>query len=132
MFGKRDVEMNPRRFWAWFATEAQGIANALEALARGEADADWALESLNTRIRRFHASLEADVVRALDGQCHLTLSGEDEAVQAMLSAAPVLAGWRITPADRLADRRRIPFRLAPRPSPDTLAQPLSGLYEAYA
>ena len=24
MFGKRDVELNPRRFWAWFEGEAQG------------------------------------------------------------------------------------------------------------
>lgn len=132
MFGKREVEMTPRRFWTWFAAEAQGIANAFEALSRGEADADWALNSLNSRIRRFDASLEADVVRTLDGQCHLTLSGSEKAVHDLLAAAPLQRGWRFTPAEHLADRRRIPFRLAPRPSLDTLTQPLSGLYEAYA
>jgi hypothetical protein len=132
MFGKRDVEMSPRRFWAWFETEAHGIANAFEALSRGEADADWTLKALNSRISRFNASVEADIVRTLDGQCHLTLSGDEKAVHDLLAAAPILRGWRFTPAADLIDRRRIPFRLAPRPSLDTLAQPLSGLYEAYA
>lgn len=132
MFGKRDVEMSPRRFWAWFETEAHGIANAFEALSRGEADADWALRALNTRISRFNASVEADIVRTLDGQCHLTVSGDEKAVRDLLAAAPILRGWRFTVAADLADRRRIPFRLAPRPSLDTLAEPLSGLYEAYA
>lgn len=131
MFGKREVEMSPRRFWAWFENEAQGIANAFEALSRGEADTDWAFEILNSRLRRFHASLEADIVRTLDGKCHLTLSGEDHAIQAMLSAAPALSGWRFTQDDH-ASRHRIPFRLSPRPSLDSLTRPLSGLYEAYA
>ena len=131
MFGKRDVELNPRRFWAWFEGEAQGLANALEALSRGEADADWALENLNSKIRRFHTSLKADVVRTLDGRCHLTLSGDEQAVQLMLAAAPSICGWYFTQDDHGA-RHRIPFRVAPRPSLDLLTQPLSGLYEAYA
>jgi hypothetical protein len=132
MFGKRDVEMTPRRFWVWFTAEAQGIANSLEALSRGEADTDWALAALNHNIRRVDASLEADVVRTLDGKCHLTLSGSEKPVHDLLGAAPLLRGWRFTPAADLADRRRIPFRLAPRPSLDVVTQPLSALHEAYA
>ena len=49
------------------------IAARMAHLSRGEADTDWAFESLNTRLRRFHASLEADIVRTLDGKCHLPL-----------------------------------------------------------
>ena len=67
MFGRGSVELNPRKFWSWFAAERHGIVNALEALQRGEADADWAINAINERIRRFDATLEADVVLTLDG-----------------------------------------------------------------
>ncbi len=137
MFGRRDAEtapLNPaaKRFWAWFGAEAQGISNAFEALARGEADADWALNSLNIRIRRIDSSLEVDVVRTLDGQCHMTISGNDGAIDALIAAAPRLSGWRFTPRAVLTDPRRVPFRLAPRPSLDLLGAPISARHEAYA
>lgn len=132
MFGRRDVETNPRRFWSWFASEAQGLTNALEALSRGEADGDWAFAGLNDRIARFDSTLSADVVRTLDGACHLTVSGAENAVHALLDAAPAITGWRFSASAEVADRRRVPFRLAPRPSLDKLNDPLSGLHEAWA
>ena len=132
MFGRGSVELNPRKFWSWFASEAQGISNALEALQRGEADAEWAIIGLNERIRRFYNTLEADVVLMLDGQCHMTILGEPRSVSVLLEAAPRLAGWRFTPRAALADPRRVPFRTAPRPSLDSLGTPISALHEAYA
>lgn len=122
MFGRRSTEADPlnsaaKRFWTWFGSEAEGISNAFEALARGEADADGALDGLNARIRRLESSLEADVVRTLDGQCHMTISGNDRAVDVLIAAAPRLAGWCFTPRAVLTDTRRVPFRLAPRPAP---------------
>ncbi len=131
MFGRRDIDLNPRRFWSWFASEAQGVANALEALQRGEADAEWALVGLNERIRRFDSTLEADVVRSLDGHCHMTISGADASVDALLTIAPQISGWRFSPRHVLVDTRRVPFRTAPRPSMDTLGA-ISGRHEAYA
>jgi hypothetical protein len=132
MFGKRDAETSPRKFWTWFAAEAEGLTNALEALSRGEADAEWALSGLNDRIARFDSTLQADVIRTLDGQCHMTVTGAENAVNALLAAAPRLHGWTFSPPIEAADRRRVPFRLAPLPSLDRLNQPLTGLYEAYA
>lgn len=132
MFGKRDGDMNSRRFWSWFASEAQGIANALEALQRGESDAEWAMIGLNERIRRFDPALEADVARTLDGRCHMTISGPDARVHALLERAPRLAGWRFTSRESVTDTRRVPFRLTPRPSLDSLASPISARHEAYA
>ena len=132
MFGRGSVELNPRKFWSWFASEAQGISNALEALQRGEADAEWAIIGLNERIRRFDNTLEADVVLTLDGQCHKTIQGEPPAGSVQREAAPRLAGWRFTPRAALADPRRVPFRTAPRPSLDLLGTPISALHEAYA
>ncbi len=132
MFGRREKDAGPKRFWNWFASEAQGYTNALEALARGESDADWVFNALNQRLARIDASLEADVVRTLDGACHLTISGSDSVVHALLAAAPALVGWRISTRAETADRRRVPFRAAPRPSMDSLAQPLSGHHEAWA
>ena len=131
MFGRRDIDLNPRRFWSWFASEAQGISNALEALQRGEADAEWALVGLNDRIRRFDSTLEADVVRTLDGHCHMTISGADASVDALLAAAPRLAGWRFSLRAGLVDTRRVPFRLTPRPSMDILGA-ISARHDAYA
>jgi len=132
MFGRRDADTTSRRFWTWFGSEAQRISNAFEALARGEADADGVLDGLNARIRRLDASLEADVVRTLDGQCHMTIGGNDRAIDMLISAAPRLAGWRFSPRAVLTDTRRVPFRLAPRPSLDLLGAPISGRHEAYA
>lgn len=132
MFGRREKDAGPKRFWTWFAGEAQGYTNALEALARGEADADWVFNELNQRLARIDATLEADVVRTLDGACHLTLSGTDAMIHALLDAAPAIAGWRFSARAEATDRRRVPFRLTPRPSMDTLGQPLTGHHEAWA
>jgi len=129
MFGRRDGDFNPRRFWSWFASEAAGLANAIEALARGEAEAEWALIGLNERIRRYDPALEADVVRTLDGWCLMTLSGgADESVSVLLAAAPTTRGWRFSANVVLADPRRVPFRLAPRPSLDAMAAPIEAVY----
>ena len=133
MFARKNSDADRRRFWSWFQAESQGLSNALEALVRGEADAEWALDRLNQRIRRFDASLEADLVLSLDGVCHMTISGQETALHTLLAGAPVFSGWRFSTGHaENADHRRIPFRLAPRPSLDLLAQPLSGHHEAYA
>lgn len=132
VFGRGSVELNPRKFWSWFASEAHGIANALEALQRGEADADWAIDAINERIRRFDATLEADVVLTLDGACQMTILGEPNSVALLLDAAPRLSGWIFTHRSALVDARRVPFRAAPRPSMDLLGGSISGLHEAYA
>lgn len=132
MFGRGSVELNPRKFWSWFASEAQGIANAFEALQRGEADAEWAINAINARIRRFDATLEADVVLNLDGSCQMTILGEPNSVARLLDAAPRLPGWRFSHRATLADPRRVPFRTAPRPSMDPLGSPISAVYDAYA
>ncbi|MDP3740558.1 MAG: hypothetical protein Q8R02_24440 [Hyphomonadaceae bacterium] len=133
MFGKRDVEVSPRRFWSWFASEAAGIRNALEALQRGEADAEWAIIGLNERIRRYDASLEADIVRGLDGSCQMIVSGgAADSVSRLLDAAPALYGWKFVTRFDQAEIRRVPFRVAPRPSMDALAAPISARHEAYA
>lgn len=97
MFGKRDFDSSPKRFWAWFSAEAQGIANALEALSRGEADAEWAIAGLNARIQRVDSTLEADVVRSLDGTCCLTITGADNAVDGLLELAPAPAWLAVFP-----------------------------------
>lgn len=133
MFGKRQGDHNPRRFWSWFSGQAQGICNTIEALSRGEADAEWALVGLNERIRRYDASLEADVVRTLDGRCQMVVSGgaQDSAL-ALLNAAPSISGWTFAARPDQAQTRRVPFRVAPRPSLDLLAAPLSAHHEAYA
>lgn len=131
MFGRRDGDFNARRFWSWFASEAAGLANSIEALSRGEADAEWALIGLNDRIRRYDPALEADVVRTLDGACQMTLSGGNgESLSILLSAAPIMKGWQFTPRAVLADHRRVPFRLTPRPSLDTMTGPAEP-YQAY-
>lgn len=132
VFGRGSVELNPRKFWSWFAAERHGIANALEALQRGEADADWAINAINERIRRFDATLEADVVLTLDGACQMTILGEPNSVALLLDAAPRLSGWVFTHRSALVDARRVPFRTAPRPSMDPLGGSISGLHEAYA
>jgi hypothetical protein len=133
MFGRREGDLNTRRFWSWFSQEAQGIANAIEALSRGEADAEWALIGLNERIRRFHPALEADIVRTLDGQHLMIISGSAEnAVSALLDAAPSLSGWRFEAPTTQADTRRVPFRRAPRPSMDAMDAPISARHDAYA
>ena len=132
VFGRGSVELNPRKFWSWFAAERHGIVNALEALQRGEADAEWAILAINERIRRFDATLEADVVLTLEGQCQMTILGEPQSVSLLLDAAPRLSGWRFTHRTALVDPRRVPFRTTPRPSLDVLGGSISGLHEAYA
>ena len=131
MFGRRvGGDFNPRRFWSWFAQEAAGLANSIEALARGEADAEWALIGLNQRIRRYDPALEADVVRTLDGGCHMTVSGGAAAsLSTLLAAAPAMSGWRFSPRAALTDARRVPFKMAPRPSLDAITGPIE--VEAY-
>ena len=132
MFGRREGDLNTRRFWSWFSQEAQGIANAIEALSRGESDAEWALIGLNERIRRFHPALEADVVRTLDGQHLVIMSGAVETVTLLLNAAPEMDGWRFETRATQADTHRVPFRRAPRPSMDAMDAPISARHEAYA
>ena len=133
MFGRHNVELSPRRFWNWFAAEAAGVRNALEALQRGEADAEWAIIGLNERIRRYDASLEADIVRTLDGSCQMILSGGTaDTLSTLLDAAPALHGWKFVIRFDQAETRRVPFRVAPRPSMDKLAAPISARHEAYA
>jgi hypothetical protein len=133
MFGRRNGGFSPRRFWSWFAGEAQGICNALEALARGEADAEWAFIGLNERIHRYDLTLEADVVRTLDGRCQMIVSGGTrESVAALLAAARPIAGWTFVSRLEQAQPHRVPFRPAPRPSLDTVAAPISARHDAYA
>jgi hypothetical protein len=128
MFSKREGDFSPKRFWRWFARESKGIANAIEALARGEADAEWALIGLNERIRRYDASLEADVIRTLDGRCQMIVSGgTDESVMTLLEAAPSLAGWTFATHLDAQPTRRVPFRRAPRPSLDIVDAPVGAL-----
>jgi hypothetical protein len=129
MFGKRgDGDFSPKRFWRWFAREARGITNAIEALARGEADAEWALIGLSERIRRYDASLGADVVRTLDGHCQMIITGgTDDSVTTLLEAAPTLAGWTFVTNFESQPLRRVPFRTAPRPSLDTVDAPVGAL-----
>jgi hypothetical protein len=129
MFSKRgDGDFSPKRFWRWFAREARGIANVLEALSRGESDAEWALIGLNERIRRYDASLEADVVRTLDGRCQMIVSGgSDASVMGLLEAAPPIPGWTFATNLESQPTRRVPFRRAPRPSLDTLDAPVGAL-----
>lgn len=132
MLGRRGIDSNPKRFWTWFAAEAQGVANALEALSRGEADAEWMIAGLNDRIKRVDSTLEADVSRSADGHCCLTLSGADAAVDAVLNSAPDLRGWRIAPRATAPAKQRLPFLRVPLPSLDVLASPITARYEAYA
>lgn len=132
MFNRNPRDNGPRPFWRWFAAEAQGLANGIEALARGEADPDWLLAGLNARIRRFDPTLQADLFRTLDGGCQMTVTGgSDDALLRLLNSAPALAGWRFSSPAGLADTRRVPFRLAPRPSLDA-ASPIEARHEAYA
>jgi hypothetical protein len=63
----------------------------------------------------------------------MTVSGQETSIRSLLDSAPAVRGWRFSAGHaEMADRRRIPFRLAPRPSLDVLNQPLSGHHEAYA
>jgi hypothetical protein len=131
VFQKRESDFNPGRFWRWFGREAQGIANGMEALARGEAEAEWMLIGLNERLKRYDASLTADVCKTLDGQYRLSLRGEGTtAIKALMEAAPALAGWRIS-TEPPEDLRRMPFKMAPRPSLDA-GGTIEGLHEAWA
>jgi hypothetical protein len=130
MFSKREGDHNPRRFWSWFAAEHQGLANSIEALARGEADAEWALIGLTDRIHRYDPTVDADIFRNLDGACQMVVTGPVEAVEALLAAAPASRTWSFVSRAVPADARRVPARVAPRPSSD--ATEISAYYEAYA
>jgi hypothetical protein len=133
MFGKRQGDHSPRRFWSWFSSQADGMRNAIEALSRGEADAEWALIGLSERIRRYDAGLDADVIRTLDGRCQIVVSGGDQdSILLLLNAAPSIQGWSFAPRLDQTQTSRVPFRAAPSPSLDQLAAPLSSLHEAYA
>ena len=133
MFSRREGDLNPRRFWSWFSSEAQGIANAIEALARGESDAEWALIGLNERIRRYHPQFSADVVRTLDGRHQMIISGGgDEQIATLLGGAPAIRGWLFVAQASTADTRRVPFRIAPAPSMDAMASPISARHDVYA
>lgn len=121
---------NPVRFWRWFAAEAQGLSMGLEALARGEADADRLLAGLCSQIQRYDASIQADLVRALDGSGELHLfGGSESSLNTLLLAAPALPGWRIMA--HAPEAPRVAYRPAPRPSLDVLGM-IEGRHEAYA
>lgn len=129
VFSRRG-DFNARRFWVWFAAEANGLRNGLEALARGEADAGLFLAQLNARIRRFDARMEADLDRAIDGTCELHLIGAtDNALAVLREAEPTLPGWRIVATAPAAVR--VAYRMAPRPSLD-LGLRIEARHEAYA
>jgi hypothetical protein len=130
MFSRKQGDHNPRRFWSWFAAEHQGLANSIEALARGEADAEWALIGLTERIHRYDPALEADIFRNLDGTCQMVVTGPKESVDALLSAAPAARTWVFVSGVMSAQTSRVPYRVAPRPSTD--ASPISAHHEAYA
>ncbi len=130
MFGRRGGDFNARRFWSWFAAEAQGLFNGMEALQRGESDAEWALIGLNERLKRYDARLTADLARGLDGACELTVTGEAASTAALLANAPPLRGWRFRNGEVAALAPRIPFRVAPRPAFD--ASRIEARHEAYA
>ena len=130
MFNRKDGDLNPRRFWSWFAAEHQGLANSIEALARGEADAEWALIGLTERIHRYDPAVEADIFRNLDGTCQMVVTGPAESVSALLAAAPAARTWVFVSGVMSAASARVPYRPAPRPSTD--ASPISAHYEAYA
>lgn len=130
MFNRRKGDLNSGKFWRWFAGEAQGLSMGIEALARGEADADWLLAGLCSQIRRYDASMQADIVRAVDGSCELHLfGGTDASLNALIVAAPALPGWRIMA--HAPEASRVPYRRAPRPSMDLLGL-IEGRHEAYA
>jgi hypothetical protein len=132
MFSRRSGDTNPRRFWSWFAAEAQGLSNGLEALARGESDGNWLFEALSANIHRYDAGMTADLVRSPDGTCELHLSGGSELnLATLLTAAPKLAGWRVMALVLPTSERRVPARIAPRPSLDLLS-PIQARHEAYA
>jgi len=130
MFSRKQGDANPRRFWSWFAAEHQGLANSIEALARGEADAEWALIGLTERIHRYDPALEADIFRNLDGVCQMVVTGPAQAVDALLAAAPAARTWVFVSGAMSTATSRVTYRVAPRPSAD--ASPISAAYEAYA
>lgn len=129
--GRRN-EQRARRFWAWFNHQSQGFANGLEALMRGEADADQMLNALNLRLRAVDAALACDLARAADGVSELRFSGPAPFVFALIETAPAIRGWRFVEDGPDRDPRRAPWRITPRPALDFLAAPISGVHEAWA
>lgn len=84
-----------QNFWGWFAREADGYRNAIEALTRGEADATSELDRLDRRVKRIHGGMRVAVSRAADGGCQLTFSGREDTLTHVLKAARNLPGWQI-------------------------------------
>jgi hypothetical protein len=104
----------------------------LKPSQRGEADAEWAIAGLNARIQRVDSTLEADVVRSLDGTCCLTITGADNAVDGLLERWPracVAGGFRPRRPGCEPCAHPLPARapaVAGRPR-----SPLTALHEAY-
>ena len=131
MIERRAGDRNARKFWSWFSTRSQGLANALEALCRGEADASKLIAELNARIRRFDPGLEADIMRTPDGTCQLLVSGPSHLSGIeLIGQAPQIRGWKVALAESDDWPARIPFRRAPGASMDRLSS-VEARYEAY-
>ncbi|MBU6319541.1 MAG: hypothetical protein KGS00_07790 [Alphaproteobacteria bacterium] len=131
MFERRAGDRNAKRFWAWFSTRSQSLANGLEALCRGEADASQLIGELNERIRRFDPGLEADIMRTPDGYCQLLVSGPSHLSGVQLAEqAPKIRGWKVSLAEADNWPARIPFRRAPGASMDRLSS-VEARHEAY-
>jgi hypothetical protein len=131
MFERRAGDRNARKFWSWFSARSQCLANGLEALSRGEADASGLIKELNVRIRRFDPGLEADIMRTVDGGHQLLVSGPSRLSGIQLTEqAPTIRGWRITLSEADEWPARIPFKQAPRASMDRLYG-VEARYEAY-
>lgn len=132
MFSRRTGDLDAKRFWRWFAAESEGLASGIEALARGEADADWLFADLATAVRRYDPAMTADIVLGADGYCELSVSGgTDLSLAALMAASPTLPFWRIASRQEQPASRRIPYRAAPTPSLD-LSSLIQARHEAYA
>lgn len=128
---RRRGDFNTNRFWRWFAAEADGLANGIEALARGEADAEWLLIGVNERVRAYDPDLVADLRKTPYSACELVIRGHDpRSAVALVLAAPRLPGWSFTTAAATETAPRVPFRLAPRPSLDIST--ITARHDAYA
>ena len=128
---RRRGDFNTTKFWRWFEGEADGIANGIEALTRGEADAEWLLIELNERVQRYDPDLVADVRKTLDHTLELSIRSVDiHSAVVLVLAAPRVPGWCFSAPGQAADLHRMPFRLAPPPSLDKGAR-ITGRHEAY-
>jgi hypothetical protein len=87
--------VNAHRFWGWFAGEAAGYRNALEALRRGEADGAATFNRLDRRVSRIGDRIQAVVDIAPDGGCRIVFSGREQDVRRVLKAARRVPGWSV-------------------------------------